>query len=592
MSSDKIVETEVLVVGGGDGGCVAAIRARELGVDVTLVDKAYAGKSGASAFAGGYLVVFNPEWGLDADAWMDYTVQMGEYINNREWVEVLINDSYARFQNLISWGVPFYTKDTKIVRFQMGPVINDVMMHRRQHAPALRKKAVEVGVKILDNIMLTDLLKQDGRVVGAVGFHTRDGDFYSLKAKATVIAMGGGGFKVPAGPRDYRTADGEAVSYRIGAEITGKEFHHKLCWGSREFPYARVDAGVGAQVYRTFINAEDENIFTKYGSGYQGRAADRASSDILFEAHAGHGPIFFRLKAVTPEQKAGIIAHQEATGTKFCAERCGVDLSDCKIDYYEGGQLGDSGEGRGGVRVINTKCESTIPGLYAIGDAAGTYLCGSSYTSAGHGLCHAIFTGYRAGENAAEYALKAGKPIVDEKEVTRLQEIAYTPLSRKGGFSPDWMTQMIQCTMAPYYIMQVKHGERMQAALKLVEFLKRHCGPMVRADDLHDLRKAHEVRNMLLNAEMCLQASLFRTESRGSHYREDYPRRVDPDWLAWTVLRDEDGEMKLAKLPIPKEWWPDLSTPYEERYGWRFPEELEAGLKPYPWPDDRVKIVE
>jgi succinate dehydrogenase/fumarate reductase flavoprotein subunit len=78
---------------------------------------------------------------------------------------------------------------------------------------------------------------------------------------------------------------------------------------------------------------------------------------------------------------------------------------------------------------------------------------------------------------------------------------------------------------------------------------------------------------MVLNAEMRLRASLFRTESRGGHYREDYPQRMDPEWLAWVLLKEEKGKMKALKKPIPKEWWPDLSKPYEERYPTQFPGE-------------------
>ena len=79
---------------------------------------------------------------------------------------------------------------------------------------------------------------------------------------------------------------------------------------------------------------------------------------------------------------------------------------------------------------------------------------------------------------------------------------------------------------------------------------------------------------MVLNAEMILRASLFRTESRGLHYREDYPRRDDPTWLAWVkIMQDEQGGMKLLKEPVPREWWPDLSRPYRERYPERFPGE-------------------
>jgi len=114
----------------------------------------------------------------------------------------------------------------------------------------------------------------------------------------------------------------------------------------------------------------------------------------------------------------------------------------------------------------------------------------------------------------------------------------------------------------------------LQAALTLVEFLQGHLVPKMKARDVHELRMAHEARNMTLNAEMVLRASLFRTESRGSHYREDFPDRVDPGWLAWTVLKQGQGGMKASKLPIPKEWWPDLSKPYEERYELRFPGEV------------------
>jgi len=76
---------------------------------------------------------------------------------------------------------------------------------------------------------------------------------------------------------------------------------------------------------------------------------------------------------------------------------------------------------------------------------------------------------------------------------------------------------------------------------------------------------------MLCNAEMLLRASLYRDESRGSHYREDFPWREDPKWLAWTVLKQVDGHMELSAVPLPEEWWPDLSLPYEQRYDWRFP---------------------
>jgi succinate dehydrogenase/fumarate reductase flavoprotein subunit len=162
------------------------------------------------------------------------------------------------------------------------------------------------------------------------------------------------------------------------------------------------------------------------------------------------------------------------------------------------------------------------------------------------------------------------KPIINEEELARLKKIMRAPAERKGGFSPRWVTQILQNTMTPYFILHIKHEKRLQAALTIVEFLRDHLVPKLLAKDSHELRLAHETRNMVLNAEMILRASLFRTESRGQHYREDYPRRDDPAWLAWVKLKEEEGKMKPMKEPLPKEWWPDLSEPYEERYPRRF----------------------
>jgi succinate dehydrogenase/fumarate reductase flavoprotein subunit len=149
----------------------------------------------------------------------------------------------------------------------------------------------------------------------------------------------------------------------------------------------------------------------------------------------------------------------------------------------------------------------------------------------------------------------------------------FAPAERKGGFSPAWVTQIIQNTMTPYFILHVKKEDRLKAALTLIEFVRSHLVPKLTAKDSHELRLAHETDNMALNAEMILRSSLFRTESRGQHYREDYPRRDDPTWLVWLKLKDDQGEMKVTTEPVPEKWWPDLSKPYEERYPKRFPGE-------------------
>ena len=219
-----------------------------------------------------------------------------------------------------------------------------------------------------------------------------------------------------------------------------------------------------------------------------------------------------------------------------------------------------------GVWPINTSCATALPGLYAAGNSCATMGSGATYAGMGFGLNHAMVTGTRAGLGAAEYASKSKEITIDKVELARVKNIVCAPVERKGGFSPGWLTQVIQGFTVPYFFLDIKHGERLQAALTLVEFLKSHLVPKLMAKDAHEWRLAHETRNMVLNAEMRLRASLFRTESRGTHFREDYPRRDDPTWLAWVKLKDEQGEMKVSKEPVPEKWWPDLSKSYEERY--------------------------
>jgi succinate dehydrogenase/fumarate reductase flavoprotein subunit len=210
--------------------------------------------------------------------------------------------------------------------------------------------------------------------------------------------------------------------------------------------------------------------------------------------------------------------------------------------------------------------KTNIPGLYAAGDSCGTMQVGATYPGVGYALCGASVSGARAGIAASEYVMKEPKPDIDMDDVSKMKGKRFSPLERKGGFSPRWLTQVLRNTMIPYYIQYIKHEERLKAALTLVEFMRDHLVPMLTAKDAHDLRLAVETENMVLNAEMKLRASLFREESRGTHFREDIPKRVDPDWLAWITLKDENGEMTLSKKPVPKAWWPDLSKPYDEIY--------------------------
>jgi succinate dehydrogenase/fumarate reductase flavoprotein subunit len=550
------LEVDVLVIGGGIAGCFAAIKARGQGATVLLVDKGFAGKSGQTPYARGFMV-FNPDWGHKLDAWMDYINITSEYINNRTWTEITITESYARYQDLLSWGIKFKQgADGQPVRYPAPPGVTDSLeiedKTKGEYALILRRQALKSGVKILDRITVTGLLKQDGRIVGAIGMPVDSYELYIFIAKAIILCVGGCGFKPAAYPPIVQlTGDGEAMAYRAGAEILGKEFidtHStrmdapvgipNMLGRNKEVP-DELKVLVGPRRGRPEVNAEGDMLperpaqASHYGYTYLERE---------FEAHAGRAPIY----TPTPDGSKEVVG---------------------------GACLGMSLRKADGLWPADNHCRSSLPGLFAAGDALGNMQNGAVYALPGSAIAGGAVTGTIAGEAVAKEALEMGKLTVNESEIARAKQVVLAPLERQGGFSPRWVTQLLQNTMMPYFISYIKQADRLQATLTIVEFIQEHLVPRLFARDPHELRLAHETKNMVLSAEMRLRSALFRTESRGNHYREDYPCRDDPDWLAWIKIKEEHGQMQLIKVPVPKEWWPDLSAPYQQIYPFRFPGE-------------------
>lgn len=586
MPSEMKIKTDVLVIGGGMAGLFAAIKAREEGVEVTLVDKNYVSRSGSTAFAEGDYSVFNPDWGHDLTAWMDRIRMVGEYLNNPEWTEVTLRESIERYHDFLSWGIKIKEKEDgqpliygRPVGF--GPLECCFLGRGWTFLPAMRRQALRLGIKIVDRVMITELLKQDGVVIGAIGFHTQKGDFYQILAKATIMCTGNGTFDMAGAmtPVGFLSYDGEAMAYRAGAEICGKEFS---CVGAAAF--------VSEKNEETRISLRGKTIHTiptkyptwiSYGphisfiDSYVDAEGYRVGRLTAAQAiHEGRGPIFYNLDMARAEDLEATLRDIKDSKTEFRLERVGMDLS--KGGLYAGVLRLESTPGHGifggGVGISSTSldCTTSLPGLFAAGDVYRTGAVGASYPAFGFGLRNASVTGARAGRSAAKYASTSQWVEIDQKELLKQKQTIYAPLERKGGFHPHWVHQQLQNLIIPYYMMIIKHGERLKAGLTMIEFLKNHISPKLAAKDVHELRLAHETRNRILSIEMMLRSSLFRTESRAIHYREDYPKRDDPNWLALIKIKRKEDSMELVKEPLPEEWWPDLSKPYRFRYPMRF----------------------
>ena len=204
---------------------------------------------------------------------------------------------------------------------------------------------------------------------------------------------------------------------------------------------------------------------------------------------------------------------------------------------------------------INENCESSIPGLYAAGDALGSYMAGAIYTQIGSSLAGSAVQGAVAGEAAASYSRGLDRPLVSAAKSKRVEDEILAPLRRNAGFGPAWVTQTLQGVMIPNFVLYIKKERLLKAALAYVEELRDYHMPMLRAADMHELRLAHETANMIISAEMKLRASLMRKESRCSHFRLDYPEIDDENWQAWiNIYKDDKGNMQLEKQPFDR--WP------------------------------------
>lgn len=520
----EVLVTDVLIIGGGIAGVFAAVQAKEKGVDVVLVDKGTVGKSGLSPWFGAYQV-FDESTGATKKQYVDVVAKTGEYLVNRDYAEMFVEDSKTRYEDLVSWDAA--KRDTTGGR-----------------GIKLRDQVEKRGVRLIERTMITDLLEKDGHVVGAIGFPMEEDKAVVIRAKAVVLCSGSGAFKTPGFPASSLTHDGDAVAYRIGAEISGKEFidFHWTHWEDPADAWSNWQREWGGF----------HKILYVPGRGHMGPPPLGQA----LSAHSGDVPTYMKPppggRPMGPPPGGPPPGGGPRPGEKgFAPPGC----RSADLPVVGGSTAGMAPHKCEGILPKDNRCTSSIPGLFAAGDAlctaGATYSGGGGSSSSGSAV-----QGGRAGIHAAEYARENKVVDVSKVEINEVTKRIFEPRQRDKGYSPAWVTQALQGIMVPYYVLYVKTEKRLEAALTNIEFLRDHFAPKLIANDTHELRLVHETRNMLLNAEMKLRASLFRTESRGAHHREDFPEKDDKNWLAWVVISKDGDKMVLSKRPVPDKWRP------------------------------------
>ncbi|MBZ0269981.1 FAD-binding protein, partial [bacterium] len=540
-------ETDILVVGSGIAGLFAAVKAHDAGARVMMISKGRLGSSGQTPFARG-IFSFDPESaGVSLDEFTDTVSRSALGTNNPVYTRQMAEHSKDRVEELRSWG------------FFESPLYHD----------AFRTPIEQRGIPVVERLMVTHLLREDGRIAGAAGFDIDEGRIHVLRAKSVILCTGAGGFKPNGFPICDLTHDGTVMAYDIGAKVTGKEWNDGH--GARATnPAACYDGWKGALEHLPSVTGvevhHDLGVDVNYAAYMGGNPVSMvpAGGEAAAQSGGPYTPAEFR--------RSGRASGGPPDGEPPDGGPPGGGPPGGGPPGRKGGDRGDGPPGFGGdvmggasagmsihksegLVPINDRCESNVPGLFAAGDALGSYMAGAIYTQIGSSLAGSCVQGAVAAEAAAEYCRGVDLSVVPQGRIAQVEEEILAPLQRESGYGPAWVTQVLQGIMIPNFVIYIKKERILQAALAYVEELRDHHMPMLRAADLHELRLAHETRHMIVNAEMKLRASLMRTESRCSHYRLDYPDIDDDNWRAWiNIHKGADGTMRLEKQAFDR--WP------------------------------------
>ena len=548
------LKTDVLVIGGGSAGTMAALAARQKGLDVILVDKANINRSGCGAAGNDHFMAVlesGPDWDTP-HAFLAWYKRLTQGLVDTKVVEVVYTSrikGIVEYLESIGIQMRIDTENNDFVRTKSFAQPGEYFINfdGRSLKPIISKVAEDAGVKCVRQVYITDLLKQEERVVGAVGFNIRNGDSYIFEASAVILATGNVSrmYRNPSGlpynswHSPYNNGSAQAMAYKAGADLKNMEFVNYTLT-PKNFSASALNAIVGMGGY--IVNSLGERYVLKYHE--QGEQGPRwiMPWGTYWELKEGRGPCYFDVRHLSDEALEHLLNHllpvDKNTFMDYCDQK-GVDLKKdlLEIQICEG-QIPAFVGSVTGIH-INEDCLTTVPGLYAAGGCA-VSICNLSGSMA---------VGQAAGESAADEVIRERVQIkADPEKIAQLKAKAFEPLCRVNELEESRFEGKLHQVMADYVgIGRTKLG--METALKELMKLK-DLTTVLGASDGHVLMRVHEAQDMLLVAELITRGALTREESRFglSHYRGDYPD-TSPEWHVSIHQSLKDGVPVVKKVP-------------------------------------------
>lgn len=563
-------DCDVLVIGGGYAGLNAAAAAADAGMSVVLVDKGRPGYSGLSAWPQTHAFVDSDY--DDVEAIRASYRRSGDYLSNWNWIDIWIDESKETYERLHEWGIlTRYPRASDVGDYH---ATDDYIGYREAYDEYDRHKVfmkvlTDKGVTTVTQTMVTNVIVEDGKAVGAMGFHVPSGAIVTVNAKSVVMCMGQGAFKPQGWPVSSDTFDGEYILYNLGLPICNKEFED----------FHNTSSVYPGNIFMANSWSWLENIWP---CGVNNIDPDDPN-------HYGASQGFHATAAATYGEGGELATYGQGgiTSGSFEEPTNGdVRVGKHTDDTYGGGNVPGSSVGFCGHLMPGVFCGwddtcgyTGIPGLYVAGDgmiACPPNGCGYGGTN---GLTSNICSiyGKHAGTAAAEYAQGVELQKISEESSAAAVEEIMAPMNREKGVDATWLVNELTGIMSPYFVTYAKTDAMLEHALGYVEYLRDNVVPKLLCGNSHDLRLCHEAAHKVLSAEMKLRASLERKESRGFCYHEDYPYRDDSQFLCYIgCVKQEDGSMGMTRFDIPEEWQGDLDEDYATRFTFFFPGEGEA----------------
>lgn len=564
----QYVDTDLLIIGGGTAGCLAAVEAKEIdaNIKVTIVEKANIERSGCLAAGMNAINAYlNP--GETPESFTKYV----RYDACGLLREDLVLSQSAEFENVVkkveSWGLPILKDEQG--NYQPRGRWN-IKINGEKLKPIIARKTEEVGVQVLNRAYATNYIMENGSVVGAFAASTKDKTFYVIRAKKTIIATGGAaGIYKPNNTGDARhkiwyspfnAGAGYAMGIRAGAEMTSFE-HRFIALRTKDIisPTGTLALGFGAPQ----VNASKEKFMqTKLAHvGGEGAPTPYRVYGPTREIKEGRGPCYMDTTHLSKEQayelKKSFLDMYPDIVLYWAANGIEPDQEPIEIQGTEPYIMG--GHNQAGYWITKER-KTTLEGLYAAGDVAG----GAPFKFVSGCFAEGVIAARAAVEEILSLTEESSTTESSDSSQVHEQlknelERVYQPLDRHAGnqqgVTYEEMETRLQKIMDEYAGGVSSFYEMSEPKLKIAEKRLQQLReqiPFLVAKDYFELMNVHEVIDRIDVAEVLVQHLLYRKETRWPAYqsRTDYPERNDIAWLKFVnSYRDSEGQIQMVERP-------------------------------------------